>query len=756
MPTRLKRLLVFALCVIVAWYAHRPLLGAGFLGSDAAVLDAIDGAFGADARGPWSVEALDHRPVAASSLELSRSWHASDDVYTPGDAGRLRLEGLILLVIAAFGVRATVIRAMRPWTGEDHARAAGAASSAFLLVHPLLVPVAAHLPARGDAIALATSSWSVALLLAGRQERGAVRLVFAFLLAVVAAGASPAALLLVPLGLGLELIAARRHRPVSAKLRTAGYVASGYALALAVEFAVRHLAAPEAALAKSAPTLDPQSLLDGVPTGFLHMLAVAAEKTGVVVLPVNITGIGTLGYVLAVFALLAALHPGFVAARAAPRLWGRMLAGWAAALILLLVIGSAERVNPANLGDVPGTLSLAVCMAVGLGISSTALSGARRTVLPVTTGLLYAFLSAGSAKTIESAAAEVGLVHESILEAGRQDGWAHPIVVLDPPRVVAGVNALRVEDESSLASRPFLPLDAQPVPVRGVPSESAWILAGDPDTPLIHTDTGSLLLLPTDPSVLPEPPEGPPGLTLPTAREGPRPRHAPDRPLRRAILVLPHAAQAPPGSFDVSWVGEGASPAGRRFDPFRFSVASADVPPDVNAEAALAQAPIVRWTGTTGAGPEGTADGTSRGIWTQGPNGPRALFHLAGTTDWTLAGTVRSVWFPGVLRQASAAQLAQMPTGFGRTIEPRVVGADWTFDLADVPLIRPLDPSEAESWVLWIVDRASGAFVEVAPEGATSGRLVVPNAAAFHGEAVTWVLERRLGGVVVQQTRASR
>ena len=76
---------------------------------------------------------------------------------------------IVLLVIAAFGVRTVVIRGLRPWTGEDHARAAGAASGAFLMVHPLLVPVVAHLPARGDAVGLAASAWSVSLLLKGRQ-----------------------------------------------------------------------------------------------------------------------------------------------------------------------------------------------------------------------------------------------------------------------------------------------------------------------------------------------------------------------------------------------------------------------------------------------------------------------------------------------------------------------------------------------------------------------------------------------------------
>ena len=172
MPSGLKRLLVFLLCVAVAWYAHRPLLGAGFLGSDLAVLEDIDRCFedeGWDAA--WSVDAVEHRPIAAVSLALSRSFHAKGGVYTPGDAGRLRLESLIILVIAAFGVRACVIRGLKPWTGDDHARSAGAAAGVFLMVHPLLVPVVAHLPARGDVVGLADDG----LLSERHRERDALQ-----------------------------------------------------------------------------------------------------------------------------------------------------------------------------------------------------------------------------------------------------------------------------------------------------------------------------------------------------------------------------------------------------------------------------------------------------------------------------------------------------------------------------------------------------------------------------------------------------
>ena len=511
-PAPLKRLLVVALCVLASWYAHKPLLGAGFLGSDTSVLEDVGLAFDGEGGGAaWSVAALDHRPAAALSLAFSSSLHATDDVYTPGDAGRLRLEGLLLLVIAALGVRTAVIRALSPWTGADHARAAGAASGAFLMIHPLIVPVVGHLTSRGDVVALAASAWSVALLLKGRQDHRGISIGMAFVLATLAAASSPAALALVPLGFGLEFIAARRHRPLIQKLRTGVQVALGYAAALGLEALVRAGFSPGVeGLGSGAASVDPAALLAGPETGLVHALGLAAEKTGVVVLPVNTTGLGMLGYVLAVAALLLALHPGFVAARAAPRLWGRVLGGWAIALIVLLALGATERAEAARLADAPGTLTLAVCMAVGLGVSSTALSGARRTVLPALTGLAYAVLTAGSGATIQEAAAETGAVHEAILNArahfekGGQE--VSEIWVLDPPRTVAGVETLLPRHDASLGSAPFLPKGSKPVLVRCVRSASFWVLATDPGFHSVR-EKGLVLLLP--PELKENPEDGP-------------------------------------------------------------------------------------------------------------------------------------------------------------------------------------------------------------------------------------------------------
>lgn len=739
---RFKRFLVFAVCVLVAWYAHRPLLGAGFLGADAAVLDDLNRAFregGASA--PWDVAAVEHRPIAAASLALSSSIHAKNGVYTPGDAGRLRLESLLLLVIAAFGVRSAVIRALKPWTGEDHARSAGAASGAFLMMHPLLVPVVAHLPARGDAVALATSAWSIALLLKGRQDRRAVAFGSAFVLAVIAAASSPVALLLIPLGFGLEFVASRRHRPFRARMKTALQVATGYAAALGLEWVVRMGMMPSGAADPSrvAQTgFDPSAVLAQTEGGLPRALGFAAEKIGVVVLPVNTTGVGTIGYVLAVVALLAALHPGFVAARAAPRLWGRVLGGWAIALACLLVLGSRVRTIPASLSDAPDTLALALTMAVGLGISATALSGAKRTILPALTGGLYAILTAGSGATIKWAAAEVGALHEIILESAREDGWARPTWVLDPPRMIAGVTALRPEHERSLTSAPFRPVDAPPVQVRGIPSSTFWALATEPAFQSARQSTGVTLLL----------------SPVPNEDGGPGPSQRYDALLEREVLridpALPSHSLGAEGRF--GWVADGAAPAGRRFDAFDVVAATAEPPLDLTAAEWGQAPPKIRWLGKATPDTGGAADGA----WVKGVDGPVAVFWLGDEPAWILSGVIRSLWFAGVLGQARTVSVARTPRALPESVAPRTVGENWTFDIADVALLEPLDPSAEDAWSLWVIDPVTGGYARMALTGAATGRLVAEGAARFRDRSVLWVLNRTIDGVVTERARGRR
>lgn len=772
MPAPIKRLLVIAVCVLAAWYAHKPLLGAGFLGSDAAVLEDVGEAFEGGRDGAaWSVAALDHRPAAALSLAFSRSLHATDSVYTPGDAGRLRLEGLLILVIAAFGVRVAVIRALRPWTGEDHARAAGATAGAFLMIHPLIVPVVGHLNNRGDVVALAASAWSVALLLKGRQERRAVAIGLAFALALVAAGSSPSALALVPLGFGLEFIAARRHRPLAQKIRTGIQVALGYGAALGVEALLRWWMVPTRdALHADMVSIHPADLLAGSETGLVHALGLAAEKTGVVVLPVNTTGLGMLGYVLAVAALLLSLHPGFVAARAAPRLWGRVLGGWAIALVVLLALGVTERAAPGRLADAPGTLTLAVCMAVGLGVSGTALSGARRSILPALTGVAYAVLTAGSGATIQEAAAETGAVHEAVLDARAHfESEGHTVSeiwVLDPPRTIAGVETLRPSDDSSLGSAPFLPKGANPVRVRGIPSASFWVFATDPTFQAARA-AGLVLLLP--PEVKDDLTGGPLLVTTqgddvaPADRPGRRRKRIARDVTRRGLFVEPSATQNPRSGLrgaapsthpGLGWVGEGSSPTGIKIDPLELTAIIATLSGRAASEIDPAEPPLVRFRGSS----DLEVDGTQQGVWIVSENGVQAIFSMAADPSWLLAGPLRSVWFMGKLQFATSTRVIAGPSPLPESVQPRLVGEgrDWSFDVTEAGPIQALAATDVETWVLWVVDRVSGEAVQISPILTENGRLHVPDGGAFHEASVVWILDRLVGGVAVARARGVR
>ncbi len=732
MQPLLKRLLIVAACLLLAWSAHRPLLGAGFLGPDAAVLEDTQRAFDFEEGGaPWGVAAVDHRPVAALSLAFSRSLRAAEGVYTAGDAGRLRLEGLILLIVAAFGVRSAVARAMEPWTGREHARAAGIASGALLLVHPLLVPLAAHLPARGDAIGLAASAWSVAFLLRGRQHRRSGFLAVAFMLALLAAAASPAALILLPLSFGLEFVAAHRHRPYRVRLRTSLQVAACYGAALLMEWGVRRAMQPPSFTTKVAEPLDPALIIAGDGGGLLRVLAISAEKVGVVVLPVNTIGVGALGYGLAVLALLVALHPGIVAARAAPRLWGRFLAGWAVALLVLLLLGTRQRFLPSSLGDLQGATFLGVCMAVGLGTSATALAGMRRTVLPVIVGALYAFLAAGSGQTIAAAAAEVGALQGAVLEAAREDDWTRTVVVLDPPRVVAGVRALRQQEDRSLASAPFVPRGSRPVDVLGLESESFWAVVTDSIEFEALREGGVTLLLPAA--------EGEPGQQ--------------QQQRRRAVrLPIPSAATGLGEGGEFGWVGEGASPASRSFDPFEASSLRVIARAATSGDPLELATPVVRWRGSANGGVEGTAEG----VWVRAKEGrTEAIFNPGGDLDWLAAGEVMAVWFPGALARPDGAIISSSPRPLPASVVPRVVGEDWTFDLSGAVLAPPMDEVKVE-WVLWVVDPRSGNSVELEALVAATGRLTVAGAACFQDLDVLWVLDRRLDGVPVDRARGRR
>lgn len=714
MPVGLRRTLLVLLAVLAAAYAHRPLLGVGFLGDDARTLVELDTALREEGGAAlWRVDSLHGRPLAAWSLSLSKAMHAREGRYTPGDAGRLRLEGLALLALAAFGMWVAVRRGLAPWTGAEHGRAAGFTAAVLLLVHPLATPAAAHLGDRGDMLGLALGLWAVAAYLTFRQARSRGGLAWSWLLTLAAAASSPLAYGLPIVLAVLELASADRHRSLRRRTRTATTTVVVYAAAVLAERVVRAFADGEAS---HVPEVDRSPLA---------LLGVAAEKLGVMVLPVNTVGVGVYGYLLAVLAALAALHPGFVAARAAPRLWGRILGAWAACIAALLALTWSVRSAPAELGDARSLLAAAAVMAAGLGVASTALSGARRTLLPGLAVAVYAPLAAGNAATIEDAASRVGEAHAALLAAGERTAFERAVWLLDPPRKVAGVTALRPEDEAALVAAPFRPATARRFDVYGLPSGALRFHTARPEF-VAERATGVTLV-----SVVPEPDRRPSSRPAPEV----------------AVLEVPGELRGlSSGVFAAGSLGAGQLVV----DPLR---ARALVAVPATEPTRAAGPPVLRFRGTA----LGAEDASTFGAWVLGEQGWLAVFDLERRPEWVRAGTVEALWLPGPLADAVEVRLLDdLPplvaaaAGGAAEVRPRVVGEDWVFDVA----ARVGGPSEASEWVLATFDAESRRYVE-RPAFEDGGRLRVLDVAPSRPTpgAVHWSLERRVEGVTVAQAR---
>ncbi len=171
-------------------------------------------------------------------------------------------------------------------------------------------------------------------------------------------------------------------------------------------------------------------------------------------------------------------------------------------------------------------------------------------------------------------------------------------------------------------------------------------------------------------------------------------------------------------------------------------------------EVDLSEPPLLRFRGSS----DLQVDGTQRGVWVLGENGPEAVFSLAENPTWLLAGTMRSVWFVGDLQFARSTRVTEGPRPLPPSVQPRLVneGVDWSFDVTGVAGLRGGAGESAEAWVLWVVDRVSGEALQMAPTLTENGRLHVPGGGVFHNAPVDWVLDRQVDGVSVGRARGSR
>ncbi len=679
MTERSRKVGIVILAIALALYVYAPLLPAGFFGGDFGVLTSVgilDGSLG----GYFSVPGLDGRPLAALSLSASEFlWArgAADEpaVWSEFGAAWLRLENLLLLFVAAIGLRAVLVRALEPFLGAEQARSASVTAALFLFLHPLGVSTVARVAGRGELLAAAAGSWAMLRFLMARQTRAPRIMGSAVFLVLVAAFAGRIAYFLPPLVALLEFLSARRYRPKLARLRTAVLAGLISFAVVGVEWLARARFAPE--------TLGP-------PLGSLPELggwALALEKLGVLLLPVDLFGIGITGYALAVVALLLALHPGFVAARSAPRLWGRLLLGWAAALLLVELTSMGRRVEPGSLMGAQVLFPATFVMAVGSAIAATAIQGLRRTLIPALVCIAFGLLGRGHARPYEAAADRIADLRRELAAYSLGEHGTDSYFVLNPPADVEGVQAL----QGSLAHllHPMFQFEPAQRPGRapwvGGGSERALAMfSGEPE--FRRQCAGGLTIF---------------GFLGHSSGDDPM-----GTPLGSGLQV---------GGFrtvtqDLVWKGKAGAP-GMDFDPLAYRSLTITFPGGFTAPAGP---PLVRWKGAIDPEPQHEVFG----IWSTDSAGKRvAQFDMSKDLAWLLGGKVSALWLPGARGENVEIRLSRGPLVLPPQVVPRRVHADWIFDVSQWP------EQPGSDWYLEILDLQSMDYREFYLGEAVRGRL---------------------------------
>lgn len=707
-----RKTFIVAVTTCLLAYVYGPLLGVGPFGRDLALATALSEIQLDAPEALYTLPGIKDRPLAALSLILSRKlWVPTGAWYGP-EITFFRLENLGLLLLAAFGLRKVLSRSLVPFLGPDSARSASVAAALFFVLHPLAVSSVARATERGELIAMAAGLWGLHLFLRARQDREYALVAAAGLLFTVAAFAGRVAVFLPPLVFGLEFLSARRHRPKSQRIRTATTAFLLAALLVGVERAWR--------LALSEP-----GGFGGGPSdrGALDGLALWVEKLGVLLLPVDTYGAGKAGFALVAVTHLVALHPGFVAARTAPRLWGRILVGWTVALLVVETTCAKERVLPGSLEGAEQLFPALLVMAVGLGITSTAIQGARRTLIPVLVCGTYALLGHGHAGPFGWAGEGVGQLRDELAVAAQQQNWKGRYLVVDPPDQVAGVEALR--GNLALLMGPAMQPEA-PFEDR---SEAPWAGGADWEALAALAPHGLLDQWRED------------GLSvLMPAESG-----------RRIALVLPEPGVPFRGAEEPRDGGTPRAQWALDVDPFEMGYLAVQVP----AGARTGEPPVVRWEALAE-----RPEGELFGVWVEAAGGVEARFCLTSSRLWLLSERVLGIRFPGALSQRTHALAAASVPSLPDSVVPRRVGDDWLFDVGGVDLAKPLRGDIL--WILSILDPGRMELQQYVLGAAGGGKLRATGLAlradelTAGGAELLWSLEPQIEGVALARALGRR
>jgi hypothetical protein len=731
MERRLRTAGFVALLLAAAALAYAGLERAGFVGEDLSYLVRASRSAGSEAAVLAERLSEGDGPLARLSLALSFRLWARDGTWSAGAVRFLRLENLLLLLGTAACARLALRRALSTWAGMDGARAAAGACALLLVCHPLCIPAVAAAGARGDLLAAFFCAATAALFLRGRQEKRVPEMAAAAVCALLAGHSSALGLLLPPWLFGLEVFCARRHRPLSVRLRTAATTLLVFGACAASE----SLSGP----ALGSPALLPRTLHSVsalLETGGARaVLRSVATGLGAVSLPVpraapwdhsapggpdgivGMGGMGSLGYVIAGALLLAALQPALVAARSAPRLWGWLAAFTCAGVLLPLLLRAPAAQEASGLASRLGLFQAAIVACAGLAVASTALSGVRRVLIPASLAAAFAVFARSAAAPWKEAGRELGELQADLGAARALHGGGARYLLVDPPGHAAGLD-----------------VEGQALPLLLDPSLCAQAQRGDKAS-VGAISRGALVAFSREPEfeemrrqglVLLQPPSEPGA--------------------RRAAVALP-APHASNGS--LSWREDLRSPL-FDVDPLEKRALRANALP----RAETAEAPRMGWRA-------GEADtGSQTGIWIEGPNGPIALFDLSRSPAWLFGSRVHRVWLEPEIGRIPSAELQSDVPALAAILEPQLQGNRWAFQIPARERPRPLRGDA--HFVLALLELASLRYLEVpaqpASEGDRGGEVgfVLEAGIPLQGSPLAWSLELRAGDVCIARATGRR
>lgn len=717
MPRPLSIGLKILALLLLAGIAYGPLFSAGYRAGDLALYErAAEQVPSLDAISLDALVAIDPRGSVLANLEHAARASGSTWRAEVGAGFTSRLEAMALLLLAALGLGLFTRRLLLPWVGVEHARAAGWATAALGLTHPLCVALVAAPEARDEVLALALSAWCATAFLSGRQDRRYGRTVAAWVLCVLSALAGELAWCLPLLLAATELSSSHRYRPRRERTRTAANTLVLFSVAVAVA-ALSWLGRGEGSSRFSEGLV---ALVDGT-AGVRAML----ERVVSILLPASSQITGLVGIALASLVLLSCAQPALVAARSAPRLWSWLLGMWFAVLCAALVLGLDTRVS-ADLSTHGELVGLGVFIyAVGLGTACTALSGLRRSWLAWGAALVFAGLGHAGADAWNRAGALVSELRADLTAARELYGDDAPLMVLDPATEVGGVETLGSHVEALV--HPLLDDRAGPARPQAVVALSSRAFLALTDEPEFEVSRREQLVVLVPLEELSKETSG--------LRDGGR---------RQAVRLGPGSAQ---GALD-SWRGDARSPD---LNLDTLSVASFVARADLRTD--TAEPRRVHWRVTEPLIETAAVDC----VWIETGDEPVLAADLGGCLAWRLGDRARRVWLEGGVTTVAQAQLLAGPQDLSEAIQPTTDGDDWLFPTMGTPLVQAT--RQRGRYVLRLLSMRDYSFVEMPVAILGMDHLRAEGAAAAVARMqrpVAWSLDYRVEDVPLARASGRR